>query len=191
MTSAGPRVRRSALPLAVGFALAWLAAGCGGSSVPASLSPGDPAPDFALRDLGGNKVAIKDLRGKLVLLNFWATYCEPCREEMPDLMALYTSYKAQNVLVVGIALDETGEAAVRPFVEALKIGYPILIGSSEIFFRYRGFGIPMTVLIGRDGKIAHKWVGATSRQELERSILGRLSMGSTRSHPAFRMTLAR
>ncbi len=171
MTSPPPWARQSALLLAIGLALAWLAEGCGESSAPASLTPGDPAPNFALKDLAGNKVAIKNLRGKLVLLNFWATYCDPCREEMPDLMALYTTYKAQDVLVVGIALDETGEAAVRPFVEALKIGYPILIGNSEVFFRYRGFGIPMTVLIGRDGKIAHKWVGAKSRQEFESTIL--------------------
>lgn len=71
----------------------------------------------------------------------------------------------------GIALDETGEAAVRSFVEALKIGCLILIGSSEVFFRYRGFGIPMTALIGRHGKVAYKWVGANSREELESTIL--------------------
>lgn len=154
--------------------LAWLIQGCGGQAVPASLGPGDSAPDFSLRDLSGNKVSLKDYRGKLVLINFWATYCDPCREEMPALMALYTAYRAQDVVVLGISLDETGEAAVRPFVEALKVGYPILVGNSDVFTRYRGFGTPMTVLIDRRGKIAKKWVGAKPRQEFEAAILGHL-----------------
>jgi peroxiredoxin len=157
---------------------------------PRQPEPGRPRPDFSLKDLGGNKVAIKNLRGKLVLPNFWATYCDPCREEMPDLMALYATYRARNVLVVGITLDEMGEAAVRPFVEVLHIGYLILLGNSETFFRYRGFGIPMTVLIGRDGRIAHKWVGAKPREEFELLILGQLSTGATRAELALSVTLA-
>lgn len=164
------RSGRWGVVLAGCLALAWGIQGCGGQEVPSSLGPGDPAPEFSLKDLHGQKVSLKDYRGKLVLLNFWATYCEPCREEMPDLMALYDAYKAKDVVVVGISLDETGAAAVRPFVEALKIGYPILLGDSGIFTRYRGFGTPMTVLIGRDGKLAKKWVGAKSRQEFEKTV---------------------
>ena len=143
--------------------------GCG-QAVPAKLEAGDPAPEFSLNDLSGQRVSLKDYRGKLLLLNFWATYCDPCREEMPVLMSLYDEYKARGLTVVGISLDETGEAAVRPFVQALRIGYPILLGNSDIFTRYRGFGIPMTVLITRDGKIVKKWVGARPRQEFEAEI---------------------
>jgi peroxiredoxin len=161
--------------LVASLALGLAFQGCGGPAVPANLGPGDPAPDFSLKDLNGNKVSLREYRGKLVLLNFWATYCEPCRDEMPQLMALHDAYKAKDVVVVGISLDETGAAAVRPFVEALRIGYPILLGDSNVFTRYRGLGIPMTVLIGRDGKIAKKWIGAKSRHEFEGTILGNLS----------------
>lgn len=177
MRDLAARARRTGLRLAGGLALASLVFGCGEAPVPASLGPGDPAPDFTIKTLDGDKVAIKDLRGKLVLLNFWATYCEPCREEMPALMSLHKAYKTKDFVVIGVSLDETGEAAVRPFVEAMRIEYPILIGNSAVFTRYRGFGIPTTVLISRGGKLVHKWVGAQSRQEFESAILRELAPG--------------
>jgi len=120
---------------------------------------GQYPPAFTLQDLDGNNVALDDFEGKVVVLDLWATWCPPCRQEIPFLVSLYEEFKDQGLVVVGIGLDQGGAGALRPFVEANRVVYPILVGDRSIQAAYGVTGIPTTFIIGRDGRIAAKQVG--------------------------------
>ncbi|MEE8339909.1 MAG: TlpA disulfide reductase family protein [Xanthomonadales bacterium] len=134
---------------------------------------GQPRPDFELGDINGATVSAADFDGKILLLNFWATWCKPCIEEMPMLTRLQHSYAGRGVQVVGIALDDPDKA--REFASELAINYPILVGSTDTVLAGRRYGnrsgmLPYSVLVGADGIIRWTWLGALDLEELEAQI---------------------
>lgn len=133
-----------------------------------------PRPGFVLPDLAGTLHDVNEWNGKVLVVNFWATWCPPCREEMPDFMELQAKYGAQGLQFVGIALD--GKQEVIAFVKEMGVDYPILLGagkSKEVATSYGdSFGdLPYTVFISRDGLIAATHRGQISRKQTENEIL--------------------
>jgi peroxiredoxin len=122
-------------------------------------SEGQFPPPFALADLDGNEVTLAEYEGKVVVLDLWATWCPPCRQEIPFLVSLYEEFKDDGLVVVGVGLDQGGAPTLIPFVEENGITYPILVGNREVQARYGVTGIPTTFMIGRDGRISTKHVG--------------------------------
>ena len=138
---------------------------------PAVSAKGDRAANFALKDMKGKTVKLTDFKGKAVVLNFWATWCGPCKREIPDLVSLYDSYKKKGVVILGIALDDRGAEVVKPFVEKNKISYPVLIGGGEVVEAYGGFSaIPTTFFIDKNGIIRNYLTGMQSKAGFEREI---------------------
>ncbi|UCH11344.1 MAG: TlpA family protein disulfide reductase [Fidelibacterota bacterium] len=133
------------------------------------------APDFTLRDLDGERVALKSLRGKLVLVNFWATWCPPCRREIPDLNRIHSAYEEQGVVVLGISWDEASSEQIKNFVRNYKVVYPVLHGTqselSEIGRAYQWEGyLPTTYLVDREGRIQDKHIGGGNERLFLRMI---------------------
>lgn len=121
---------------------------------------GSLAPEFTLRDGKQQEVPLASLRGKAVLLNFWATWCGPCQEEMPSLEALYQRYKDKGFVVLGVSLDDEGWPAIEEFTKRIPISFPILLDAQQaISDLYQVYRIPETYLIDPSGKIVDKFVG--------------------------------
>lgn len=134
------------------------------------------APDFRLTDLEGKPLQLSALRGKVVLLDFWATWCPPCRAEIPHFNELYTAYRAQGLEVIGLAMDQEGPGVVRPFVRENRVSYPIAMDDSRISRAYGPIhGIPTTFLIDRQGRIVKKFMGYQEKAVFEREIRTLLS----------------
>lgn len=130
-----------------------------------------PAPDFTLNDLNGKPVQLSQSRGKVVILDFWATWCPPCKAEIPHFKELYTQYQPKGLEIIGIALDQGGVADVAPFARELAINYPLVIGNPQVVESYGGIrGIPTTFLIDKKGRIAAKYVGYQDKQVFEKEI---------------------
>ena len=129
------------------------------------------APAWQLLDLDGKTIKDADFKGKIVVLNFWATWCVPCREEIPSLIALHQQYGDDGVIIVGASVDRGGVDLVKRFVERFKINYPIVIADEKMM---RDFGnveaVPTTFLIDRNGRVAGKHVGFAEKETLEREI---------------------
>jgi cytochrome c biogenesis protein CcmG/thiol:disulfide interchange protein DsbE len=127
------------------------------------------APAFVLPEIGGGQVSLADLRGKVILLNFWATWCPPCRREIPDFISLQGQYGAQGLQIVGIGTDEPEK--VRAYAQENGMNYPVLFGTDDVALKYGGIdAIPTTFLIDRQGRIVTKYVGLRSRAEFEQAI---------------------
>ncbi len=120
------------------------------------------APRFSLTDLGGSPVSNESLQGKVVLLDFWATWCTPCLKSMPELQALHRKYADRGFAVVGISIDEGGAAKVRKFVAAKKLAYPIALdaGKAPAWEAFRVKAVPAAYLLDREGRIVAQWTGA-------------------------------
>lgn len=117
-------------------------------------SVGSHAPDFRLMDLHGNAVSLSDYQGKVVLLNFWATWCGPCRVEMPAMEALYRSMQSKGLEIIAVSVDQQGVAVTRPFQEALGLSFPILHDQDyQVGLTYGARTLPMTFAIDRQGVI--------------------------------------
>lgn len=126
------------------------------------LQPREPvaAPDFTLPGLNGKSVSLKDFRGRVVLMNFWATWCVPCQWEMPEMDKLYQAFKDRGFVVFAISLDQGPPKAVEDFVKARKLTYPVLLDSQAEAARLYGLrGVPGTYLIGSDGMLRYAVVG--------------------------------
>lgn len=122
--------------------------------------PGNPAPAFSLKDTEGKTVSLKDYRGKVVLLNIWATWCKPCRDELPSMELLYRKLKDQGFIILAISIDKNPDI-VKPFAEKLGLSFPILLDPKEKASRlYRITGIPESFIIDRDGIIRARIIGA-------------------------------
>ncbi len=136
------------------------------------------APDFALQSLDGKTVHLSDFRGKAILLNFWATWCEPCKVEMPWIVDLQKEYASQGLQVVGVAMDDAGPDEIAKFTHEMGVNYPIVIGKDEVADSYGGLPfLPTTFYIGRDGKIVDKVLGIKGRGEIEDDIKKALAQG--------------
>lgn len=148
----------------------------GFSSRPSGPKNGSPAPNFSLHDLNGNMVNLEETLGKVVLLNFWATWCGPCRVEMPFFERTYAEFKDEDFIVLAVDFDEPVEA-VRTFQEELNLNFPILLDpGGEVQRAYRVLGYPTSVLIDREGLIHAIHVGIMSETQLD-NYLGELGVG--------------
>ena len=128
------------------------------------------APDFTLPQLGGENLSLSTYRGKVVLLDFWATWCDPCREETPHFVELQHRYGDRGLQIIGISMDD-GPEPVRAFYEQFHMNYPVLMGNAKTGELYGGvLGLPITFMIGRDGRIYAKHIGATDAAVFEKEI---------------------
>ncbi|HOJ02385.1 MAG TPA: TlpA disulfide reductase family protein [Bacteroidota bacterium] len=133
----------------------------------AAAQVGKQAPPFSLENTEGKTVKLEDLKGKVIVLNFWATWCPPCRAEIPDFIKVYDKYKSKGVEILGVSLDHKGWEVVRPFVKSNKINYPVLLGDQRIAQAYGNIrSIPTTFIIDRKGKVVDQHVGAMSEKDL-------------------------
>ena len=130
-----------------------------------------PAPPLALKDLKGRTVRLSDFRGKVVLVNFWATWCPPCRAEMPDLVEFQRRYRARGLQVIGITYPPNDRTEIRRFVRQLKVNYPIVLGSREARALFdEGEVLPLTVVIDREGVVRELIEGILLPEEFEQKI---------------------
>lgn len=129
------------------------------------------APNFTLLDTDGNNVSLSDYKGKVVIINFWTTWCGPCRYEIPDLVQLYEKYN-QDLIVLGISLDYDGPAVVPQFEERIGgVNYPLLYGNNNISNLYGGVtGVPTTFIIDRNMQVFKKYLGYRSPEVIEKDI---------------------
>ncbi|MDP2932391.1 MAG: TlpA disulfide reductase family protein [Chloroflexota bacterium] len=131
---------------------------------------GHPAPDFTLLDLEGNRVTLSDFRGKVVFINFWASWCPPCRAEMPDIEAVYQKYKDKGVVVIGIDIMEP-EDVVRQFVRQGGYSWTFVLDSTgEIARDYRIAAIPTSFFLDKDGIIKTTYIGAMTQRAMESKL---------------------
>jgi len=133
---------------------------------------GSLAPDFTLRVLEGpgKTMQLSSLKGKAVLVNFWATWCEPCKIEMPWLVELQTKYGDQGFVILGVAQDDSSDKTILGFAHKMKLNYPILKGNNDVGDLYPSNGLPLSVYVDRSGKIVQKVVGLVSQSEMEDAI---------------------
>jgi len=126
---------------------------------------------MALKDLRGRTVRLSDYRGKVVLLNFWATWCPPCRAEMPDLVKMQREYKSRGLQIIGVTYPPETPAAVRRFVRRLRVNYPVALGTKETKRLFdEGETLPLTIIIGRDGNVIDRVEGILLPEEFEQKI---------------------
>jgi peroxiredoxin len=136
-----------------------------------STTGGKPAPAFTLQDLNGKNVSLADFRGKVLILDFWATWCPPCVKEIPHFIELYEQYKDKGVEIVGISLDQAGVSVVKAFVQKYQIKYPIMMTDGKIDKAFGGIpSIPTTFLIDSAGNISKKYVGYNDKAVFEADI---------------------
>jgi peroxiredoxin len=140
----------------------------------APVKPGKdrkPAPDFSLKDADGKLVKLSDYRGKVVLLDFWATTCSPCKIEIPWFIDIQRKTKDRGVEILGVAMDDEGWEVVKPFAARMAINYRLVVGDEPTAKAYGGVdALPTTLLIDRSGKIAAVHVGLTSKKDFEEGI---------------------
>jgi cytochrome c biogenesis protein CcmG, thiol:disulfide interchange protein DsbE len=159
----GAAARRAALAVAVPLAgvVALAAAGCGVPADGPAAAVGAPAPAYAARTLAGEPVTLEALRGEVLLVNFWATWCPPCRREMPELQRIHEAYAPRGLRVLGVSLDDRGaDGAVTAFTDELGITFTILrdpAGAAYSAFMLQG--LPVTVLVDREGLIRWRYIG--------------------------------
>ena len=128
------------------------------------------APDFALPQLDGSELRLSSYRGKVVLLDFWATWCAPCREETPGFIELQRKYSSRGLQIIGVSMDD-GPEPVHVFYQEFQINYPIVMGNAKTGELYGGvLGLPIAFLIARDGHIYAKHMGATNSSVIEKEI---------------------
>lgn len=127
-----------------------------------------PAPALVLKDLSGNEVNLAALKGKAVVVDFWATWCGPCLTEIPGYIDLQKKYRKEGLVIIGVSLDRKSPQQVKEFVEAQGMNYPVVMGDNETVQAFGGFNaIPTTFLINREGRIVHQKTGAMDHAQYE------------------------
>ena len=144
------------IPAASFIYLAIVLFGCSGNG---SKEDQVRAPAFTLKDLSGQEVSLSDFRGKVVLLDFWTTWCVPCRASIPHLNMLYKTYRERGLEILGINLDQGDDGSLLTFTRSMKMAYPVLVGTPDVTRSYGVSPIPASFLIDREGKIRLKVVG--------------------------------
>lgn len=140
---------------------------------------GKPAPAFTLTSLDGKKVSLADYKGKAVLVNFWATWCAPCKLEMPWFINFENEYGSQGFVVLGVTQDDAPKDEIRKFATKMGINYPVLIGGDDIGKAYGGVEyLPTSFYVGRDGKVVAQVAGLVSKDEVEANIKKALAEGA-------------
>ncbi len=177
-------------------ALLWSAALAGCSSSPSSRAASEKAdraakdahaaPDFALKDADGKTVQLSDYRGKVVLLNFWATWCGPCKYEIPWFIEFERTYKQDGLAIIGVSMDDDGWSVVKPFSQHAGINYRVVLGNDTVAQDFGGVdSLPTTFIIDRDGRIAATHVGLVNKSTYEND-LKRVLQSSSRSASGLR-----
>jgi len=134
------------------------------------------APDFTLNDAEGVPVRLSEFRGKVVLLNFWATWCVPCRTETPWFVEFSKTYRDRGLVVLGVALDDDGWKPVKPYIDEMKVNYPVMVAGNDIAPLYGGLAsLPVTLIIDKAGRIAVTHVGLCPKSEYEEAIQAMLA----------------
>jgi len=128
------------------------------------------APDFTLQDASGREVRLSSLKGKVVLVNFWATWCEGCQVEIPWLVEFQKKYQARGLVVIGVSMDDDGWKSVKPWLKEKKLNYPIVIGSDNLGKQYGLEGMPLTALIDREGRIADVHPGLVNKDATDQQL---------------------
>jgi thiol-disulfide isomerase/thioredoxin len=148
---------------------------------------GRSAPDFELVSLDGKRVKLSDFRGKAVLLNFWATWCTPCKQEMPWFVDLQKKYGSEGLVVVGVAMDDSETSKIAEFAGQMGVNYPVLLGTDKVSEDYGNVQyLPTSFYIDRDGKFVGKGVGLLGRKEVEANVQKALAshvIGANELHP--------
>jgi thiol-disulfide isomerase/thioredoxin len=125
------------------------------------------APSFSLEDLKGNTLSFEDFRDKVVIVNFWATWCPPCRAEIPGFIEAYEEYRGEGLEIIGLSLDQLSPEKVLEFANGLKVNYPIAMATEEIYEAYQpGQYIPSSIIIDKKGKIRHRHVGYLDKSDV-------------------------
>jgi cytochrome c biogenesis protein CcmG/thiol:disulfide interchange protein DsbE len=155
-----------------------------GAKPTAAVAAAKPAPEVPIRDLEGHDVTLAQYRGKVVLVNFWATWCSPCQIEIPWMIEFQRKYGPRGFTVLGVSMDDEGKKVVEPFVQKerfdvdgkqMAINYPILLGTDEVAEKFGGLiGLPTSVLFSRDGKEVKRILGLVNHDELVKAIEGQL-----------------
>ncbi|MGI8742554.1 MAG: TlpA disulfide reductase family protein [Bryobacteraceae bacterium] len=136
-----------------------------------------PAPDFTLEDLHGTEIRLSAYRGKVVLLNFWATWCVPCQAEVPWFSEFARTYGSRGFEVIGISMDEDGRTSVKPYLESRKVNYRVALGNDTLAQQYGGLNaLPETLLIDKEGRIAARHIGLVPKSVYEHEIIQLLGM---------------
>ena len=143
------------------------------------VKPGEPAPNFQLRDMNGQTVSLSDLRGKIVLVNFWATWCGPCRIEMPAMERLYRTYDRKDFEILAVSTDAQGVAVTRPFQQENQLTFPILHDADfRVGLSYGARTLPMTFMVDRQGIVRQQIFGARDWEAPEAHQLIQMLMKS-------------
>jgi peroxiredoxin len=151
-------------------------------AAPKAESNRKAAPPFTLKDADGKTVSLEDYKGKVVLLNFWATWCGPCKIEIPWFIDFEQKYKDRGFAVVGVSMDEEGWQVVKPFLTEEKVNYRVLLGNDSVGTLYGGVdSLPTTFVIDRDGRIAATHIGLVSKGDYQDEILQLLEVKQTRA----------
>lgn len=164
------RFRNGLFPALLGGYL--LLGACGDVETPGTVAIGAPVPQFSAPDLQGENLSLTDFQGEPVLLNVWATWCIPCREEMPDLQAIQDTYGERGLRVVGVSVDQLHAAGdIARFLDDHRISFTILHDpQSRVGRTFRTVGVPETFLIGRDGLLLARWFGPIDADQVRSSI---------------------
>ena len=153
--------------LALSFGVVWLQ-----SAKYEPLKIGMAAPDFSLPDMAGKRQQLSDYRGKVVFLNFWATWCKPCKEEMPSMQTMWENFKNEDFVILAVSMDRvTTKKDIPTFIESMRLTFPVLTDSwGQTDKRYKLMGVPETYIIDQDGVLREKIIGPrdwTSRESLD------------------------
>lgn len=151
-----------------------------------------PAPEFALKDIDGRTVNLSDYKGKVILLNFWATWCGPCKIEIPWFIDFEQKYKDRGFAVIGVAMDDEGWEVVKPYLAQSKINYRVIMGNDSVASLYGNVeSLPTTFILDQEGKIASTHIGLVSKSDYENEIVQLLNGVSQRSDAGRNIVAAR